>query len=110
MDFDCYSVYDIDDNQRIIVKRYRMNEQVWYLGVMVMNGIGFVLMGSDKQRAIRHEWRIPEKTLLGVAIFGGSLGILTGMFVFHHKTNKALFFLGIPIILGLQALLILQLL
>ena len=86
----------------------RMWELLWI--VAGLNLLGLVLMGSDKQRAIRHEWRIPEKTLLGIAIFGGSLGILTGMFVFHHKTNKALFFLGIPIILGIQALLILQLL
>ena len=83
---------------------------VWGLGIAGISLIGLALMGMDKQRAIRHEWRIAEQTLLLVALFGGSLGVLMGMFIFHHKTNKALFFLGIPVILGLQVLLILQLL
>lgn len=82
---------------------------VWGLGIAGVSLIGFVLMGLDKQRAIHHQWRISESTLLSVALFGGSLGILLGMFVFHHKTNKPLFFIGVPVIIGIQAVVLLQL-
>jgi uncharacterized membrane protein YsdA (DUF1294 family) len=83
---------------------------VWGLGIAGVSLIGFALMGLDKQRAIHHQWRISESTLLSVALFGGSLGILLGMFVFHHKTNKPLFFIGVPVIIGIQAVALLQLL
>lgn len=83
---------------------------VWGLGIAGVSLIGFALMGMDKQRAIHHQWRISESTLLSVALFGGSLGILLGMFVFHHKTNKPLFFIGVPVIIGIQAVALLQLL
>ncbi len=80
------------------------------MAFMGFNLISFGLMGFDKQRAIHHQWRISETTLLSVALFGGSLGILFGMFVFHHKTAKPLFFIGVPVILGIQAVVLLQLL
>ena len=86
-----------------------MNDWMWVVVVVFINGIGFGLMGSDKQRAMHHQWRISEQTFLTIALFGGSIGILVGMFVFHHKTNKALFYIGIPLIIGFQSVLILQL-
>jgi uncharacterized membrane protein YsdA (DUF1294 family) len=78
------------------------------MAIMGFNLISFGLMGLDKQRAIHHQWRISESTLLSVALFGGSLGILFGMLVFHHKTAKPLFFIGIPVIFGIQVLALLQ--
>jgi uncharacterized membrane protein YsdA (DUF1294 family) len=86
-----------------------MSDNGWIIAIVVINGLSFILMGSDKARAIRHQWRITEGTLLGLAVFGGSVGVLLGMFLFHHKTNKPLFFLGVPLILGIQSVLILQL-
>jgi uncharacterized membrane protein YsdA (DUF1294 family) len=53
----------------------------------------------DKQRAIHKEWRIPEKTLLGVSIFGGAVGMLLGMSSFKHKTKHKKFTIGVPFIL-----------
>jgi uncharacterized membrane protein YsdA (DUF1294 family) len=85
-----------------------MVDNGWIIAVIALNLISFIVMGSDKQRAIRHRWRIAEGTLLGLALFGGSLGVLLGMVVFHHKTNKPRFILGIPLILGIQSVLILQ--
>ena len=35
--------------------------------VCMINAIAFFLYGLDKQKAKRHQWRIPESTLLGVA-------------------------------------------
>lgn len=85
-----------------------MSDNGWILAILVVNGLSLGLMGSDKAAAMRRQWRIPEGTLVGLALFGGSLGILLGMFLFHHKTSKPLFVVGIPLIIGIQAVLILQ--
>ena len=55
--------------------------------ILIMNVIGFCLMGLDKHRARTRQWRVPEKILFGAALLGGSAGAWTGMYVFHHKTR-----------------------
>ena len=69
---------------------------------ILINLAGFILMGIDKFRAKRNRWRIPEKHLFLVALLFGSIGILTGMYVFHHKTRHLTFTIGIPVILIAQ--------
>ena len=81
-----------------------MNTAVIYL--ILMNLIGFGLMGIDKQRARRRDWRIPEKVLLGAALLGGSVGAWAGMYLFHHKTRHWYFVVGMPLILAVQAALV----
>lgn len=70
--------------------------------LVAVNVIDFVLFGVDKKKARHHKWRIPEAVLLGFCIVGGSIGGIIGMRVFHHKTKKAKFFAGMPVILLLQ--------
>lgn len=70
--------------------------------LILMNIVGFVIMGIDKKRAIRQEWRIPEKTFFIVSAVGGSAGSLVGMYVFHHKTKHWYFVVFIPVILAAQ--------
>lgn len=70
--------------------------------------ISFALFGIDKQKAVHHAWRIPERVLILSAIAGGSIGALLGMGCFHHKTRKPLFSVGIPVILCLQVLILLK--
>lgn len=72
--------------------------------IMVMNLITFFIYGEDKRRAQKGRWRIPEKTLLLLALLGGGAGALLGMHMFHHKTQKPLFRIGVPCILILQAI------
>ena len=72
----------------------------------VVNILAFVCFGIDKQKAKTHQWRISEKTLLGIAVCGGSLGAICGMRFFHHKTQHAKFALGLPAILILHAILL----
>ena len=67
--------------------------------------LAFALMGTDKSRAIRKQYRIPERVLIGLAIIGGSPGILTGMLFFRHKTKHSKFRIGIPLIMLAQAIL-----
>jgi len=74
--------------------------------LVIVNIIGFALMGIDKRRAIRRSWRIPEATLFLVAIIGGSLGSILGMYTFRHKTRHRIFTIGMPIILIIQVALI----
>lgn len=70
--------------------------------LLIVNAVGFVLMLVDKYKAKKNLWRIPEATLMGVAIAGGSLGCLLGMQAVRHKTKHLKFSIGIPVILGLQ--------
>lgn len=81
-----------------------MNTAVIYL--ILMNLIGFGLMGADKQHARRRDWRIPEKILFGTALLGGSVGAWAGMYLFHHKTRHWYFVVGMPLILAVQAALV----
>ncbi len=61
-----------------------------------MNLIAFALFGYDKSCAQRGAWRVSEKALMLFALAGGSAGALAGMRVFHHKTRKPLFAIGVP--------------
>ncbi len=70
--------------------------------VLLINLMGFAMMGVDKRKAVRKSWRVPEFNLFLVAALGGSIGALVGMFVFRHKTKHLSFMIGIPLILILQ--------
>ncbi len=72
----------------------------------IVNAVSFALMHSDKQKAIKGKWRIPERTLLGICALGGSLGGLLGMRLFRHKTKHAAFYIGIPAMLVAHILLL----
>jgi len=73
------------------------------LGIITaINLIAFFLMGLDKRKAQRGQWRVPEKTFLFLALFFGAAGILAGMKVFRHKTRHPLFTIGMPCLLVLN--------
>lgn len=69
---------------------------------LIINVAGFASMGMDKAKAKRHAWRIPEATLFSIAILGGSVGSIYGMFHFRHKTKHWYFVAGLPIIFFIQ--------
>ena len=77
--------------------------------LILINFIAFLSMYIDKKKAIKGKWRIKESTLLMLALVGGSIGAIIGMYAFHHKTQKPRFFLGIPIIIVLQILIVILL-
>lgn len=70
--------------------------------LLLINAAAFLLMLADKRKARRGAWRIPEKTLLGAAVLGGSLGAIAGMYLFRHKTKHPRFYIGLPLILAAQ--------
>ncbi len=67
-----------------------------------MNLLGVLVMGSDKNRARKQRYRIPEKTLFLVSLLGGSLGTWLGMYLFRHKTKHWYFVVGMPFIFFCQ--------
>lgn len=66
----------------------------------------FAMMGIDKRRAIRNQWRIPESSLFLAAILGGGVGGTIGMFLFRHKTKHWYFRLFFPLLAIAQMVLI----
>ncbi|MDA3733448.1 DUF1294 domain-containing protein [Niameybacter massiliensis] len=77
-----------------------------FIYFLVINLIGFGMMYSDKKRAIKKKYRIPEKTLFLVALVGGSLGTTLGMETFRHKTKHWYFKWGMPAIFVLQIIIL----
>jgi len=78
----------------------------WVIYLIIMNVIGFFIMGIDKWKAKRNSWRIPEKTLFLVTLLGGGIGTNIGMYYFRHKTKKMEFIIGFPTITILEIVLI----
>lgn len=66
--------------------------------LIIINVIAFCIYGVDKRKAKKHLWRIPEDTLIGLALIGGSIGAFLGMRLFHHKTKHIKFYVGVPAI------------
>ncbi len=73
--------------------------------LIIINVIAFIAMYIDKKRAKMGKWRIKEYTLFILALIGGSIGSIAGMYIFRHKTKKARFVIGFPAILIIQILL-----
>ena len=77
-------------------------KELFFVYLLIVNALGFVLMLADKRKARKKKWRIPESTLMLVALIGGSIGCLSGMYLFRHKTRHPKFTVGVPLILALQ--------
>lgn len=87
---------------------YNLNFKYFLIYILIINLIGFLFMYIDKKRAINHQFRISENTLLLLSILGGSIGSFIGMYKFRHKTKKKKFTLGIPLIFIIESFLIIQ--
>ena len=72
----------------------------------LINFFSFILTGVDKYKSKHNRWRVKENTFFILALIGGSMGILMGMYLFRHKTKHIKFTLGIPLILIVQISLI----
>lgn len=73
---------------------------LYYL--LTVNAIGLLFMLTDKLLAKANRRRIRERTLFLIAIIGGSVGSILGMYLFRHKTLHLKFTMGMPLILALQ--------
>lgn len=75
---------------------------IWVAGASI---IAFGLALVDKASAGRRR-RVPERTLLLVALAGGSPGLILGMLVARHKTRKPSFLFGLALVLAAQSALV----
>lgn len=69
-----------------------------WLYVIIINITAFIMMGRDKRKAKKNEWRTSENMLFFVAAMGGAIGAWMGMYAFRHKTNKYKFKIGMPLL------------
>lgn len=76
------------------------------LGLLILNIASFIIVGADKKKSVYGDTRIPEVSFFVWSVFFASLGVLLGMFFFHHKTRKWYFTFGIGLLVLQQALLI----
>ena len=76
--------------------------------LIIINLIAFLAMYIDKRKARYGIWRIPVQSLFFLALIGGSIGAIAGMYAFRHKTKKLRFSIGFPVILILQIILIIS--
>lgn len=70
--------------------------------LVVINIATFIVYGVDKSKSKKKKWRISEKTLILLAVVGGSIGAILGMNIFRHKTKHLKFSIGVPVIIALQ--------
>lgn len=77
-------------------------ERYFLILYAVMGVIAFSAYGIDKYRAKHDMWRIPEKTLLLLALLGGAIGAYLGMKTFHHKTQHKKFTIIVPLLALIQ--------
>ena len=63
-----------------------------------MSVLGFAVMGIDKSKAKKGQWRIKEAVLFAFAILGGAVGSTLGMYVFRHKTKHWYFAVFFPLL------------
>jgi uncharacterized membrane protein YsdA (DUF1294 family) len=72
--------------------------------VAALSVVAFAACILDKAQAVRRRSRVPERVLLGLALVGGSPGLLLGMAAARHKTRKVSFLLRLGAVLVVQAL------
>ena len=73
------------------------------IALLIVNLWTMLRFRQDKQRAIAGARRIPEATLLGLALIGGSPGALLARRWLRHKTRKQPFSTWLLLIAALQA-------
>ena len=81
---------------------YLMQHRILLIYLAVVNILTIIVFGVDKMNAKSNRQRVRIVTLLGLAFIGGSVGARIGMYGFHHKTKKAYFTVGVPLILLMQ--------
>lgn len=81
---------------------------IWLGLYLMMNLIGLFIMGADKKRAQKHQYRISERSLWMVAILGGAVGTTAGMQLYRHKTKHTSFKIGFPFLAGIELVLLIK--
>ncbi|WP_245168935.1 DUF1294 domain-containing protein [Chryseobacterium sp. RR2-3-20] len=70
--------------------------------LIIINFLSFIVFCLDKRKAVKHQQRISEFTLLTITLAGGIIGSVLGMFIFNHKISKFSFLVKIGVIIIVQ--------
>lgn len=65
--------------------------------IAILNANSYFIYFLDKRKAMKHQSRISENTLLFVSFLFGGIGAWLGMRQFRHKTKHIKFKLLVPI-------------
>ena len=95
------------ENTILLTDVFTLKNILLYL--LIINIIGFFMMWSDKRKAKKGKWRIPEQTLFIITALGGGIGTIAGMYTFRHKTKKLKFTIGLPTLVILEIILVIYL-
>lgn len=79
-----------------------------FLYLTVISLISVIVCVADKSRAKKGKWRIKESTLFLLSALGGGAAMYITMRVIHHKTLHKRFMIGIPLIIIIQATLLIS--
>ena len=82
--------------------------QTLFVWLAFINLFAIAIFALDKFKAVNGKWRIKESTLLLVAFLGGALGAYVGMQLFRHKTQKAKFVVGVPLLFVLNVVMVIS--
>ena len=74
------------------------------MAYLMINLAVLLLYGLDKWKGKNHRWRVSEAALMMAAVFG-VFGAYGGMHLFHHKTQKPKFYIGVPVIFVVELML-----
>ena len=74
------------------------------MAYLMINLAVLLLYGLDKWKAKNLRWRVSEAALMMAAVFG-VFGAYGGMHLFHHKTQKPKFYIGVPVIFVVELML-----
>lgn len=84
-----------------------MSRELFYIAVLYLALISLItaaVTAADKIKAKKGAFRIPESTLLALAIFGGAVAEYFTMRLIRHKTLHKKFMIGLPVIIIFQLL------
>jgi uncharacterized membrane protein YsdA (DUF1294 family) len=82
-----------------------LSNLILFLAVLgMLNLLVFSVFAADKNAARKNSWRISERTLILLSMFG-PFGAFAAMKMFRHKTQKIKFYL-IPLFAVLQTALL----
>ena len=85
----------VADKLTFNIVRYMSQRKILLLYLGVINLVTFILFGIDKYAAIKGN-------LLGFSFAGGAIGGIIAMYLFHHKTQKNYFAVGLPMMIVTQ--------
>ena len=82
-----------------------MSKELFYTVVLYLALVSLftaIVTAADKIKAKKGAFRVPESTLILLALLGGSVAEYTVMRLIRHKTLHKKFMIGLPLIIIIQ--------